>query len=502
MKRLMIILAFSIVAIQVNAQQKSTLTAKYDGGDVIITYPVPAFSDVDSVDLSIYKTGNSGGEKLLFQQKVATKKEWLFADTLTRKQPGVYQYRIQLDLDTATLQNETVVAYAFAPDLIPIATALNASNKKGTNNINISWQIADDFVVRSVALERSRKKDGDFIAIASLGNTDTSYTDIVDDANEPFFYRLVMHSVTNDNAYYSAIIHVLPEFEILPLTVANVKVSQAKGEIVLSWENVDKNATGFYILKRTAAQGDFVPTSTRIDVNETNIYRWADSTSLLKDNTMYQYAIVAESNSFHRSAPSDTVTVSYTSHRFALSPPQGLQIVTANDTVYRLVWQIDDVRSLENAGYAVYFKSESSTRFELLPNGVAMNDVNYLEIPKPKDGDSYYVKAVNGNMESVPSMTFTYTNVFQKEFGPKYLRAAIIDGLLNIKWLNEEEVKFQAFKLYKWNGKTFTLVEQISADKDVVATQSYNAGELNIYKLTAVNLLGEESNGSKVLQVN
>lgn len=502
---LIAILLFCSTANSIFAQQntEAKLTAKYDGGDILLRYQLPAFDGIDSVSLAIYRTGANGIETLLKQKpKVAINSKFIYADTTIRKKPGSYQYRLQIGANQTALLSEKVWAYAFAPDEIPVVISFNAKNTKETKNINLSWKIESNYVLSAINLQRSRKQDGAFEQVATLNQYDSTYVDKVTDANEPYFYRLAMENMVNGKVYYSAITQVIPQFAIIPLAPTSVKVQQIRNKIMVSWENIDNNANGFYIMKRAAIQDTFLLASAKIFKNNTNKYQWADSTGTLINNEMYQYTIVSESNSFNRSKPSDTATITYTKNTISLSPPQNLQIVTTNDTIYNLVWQTDSLRQNEIAGYAVFVKKANGTTFTALANGVVTADINYVSIPKPSNGDTYQVIAVNGTKQSTPSIAYTYNNAFEKEFGPKYLKAAVIDHTLNIKWLKPENVAVKMYRLYKWNGKTFGLIETIQPDKEIIATKSYIAGELNIYQLKTINVAGIESNGSKVLQVN
>jgi hypothetical protein len=493
--------ATDLVFAQQNTETK--LLAKYDGGDILLSYQLPAFNGTDSLSIAIYRTGRQGDEVLIKQNlKEAVNAKFLYADTTLRKHPGIYQYRLQISAVQTVLREEKALAYAFAPDEIPMAVDFDAKNRKGTKNINLNWKIANNYLLSNIIIERSRKQDGAFAPVATLNQTDSVFVDQVSDANEPYFYRLGMENVINGKIYYATVAHVTPQFAIVPLSVTNVKAAQMRERITLSWENQDDKANGFYILKRSGKQDTFLLASAKILKNGTDKYRWTDSASTLVNNEMYQYSIVAESNSFDKSKPSDTVTIAFSRNIPALSPPQHLQVVTANDTTYSLVWQVDSLRQNEIAGYAVYIKDAGSTVFKALVDGVVTSNINYVAIPKPKNGDTYQVRAVNGSKQSTPSTAYTYTNAFEREFGPKYLKAAVMDQTLKIKWLKPENVQVRAYKLYKWNGKGFDLIATIPPDQDTVATKNYLAGDLNMYQLKTVNSQGIESKGSKVLQVN
>ena len=508
MKKIFIIIISTLftapIFAQKNKSEKDTviIDAKYDGGDIVLTYHPPLVRGIDSVSLNIYRK-DAKGEKLIKQKsKVATNRKWLFADTTTRKNPGVYDYRIVALADNVSVREDKVRAYAYPPDVRPIAGKFKAVNKKGTNNISLSWKIDNSFILQNITIQRSRKKTEGYQAIASLQGSDTVYVDNADDANEPFFYRLDMSTIRDGRIYQSASIFVLPDFAIIPMAATNVKAIQKNKSIVVTWENFDDKARGFYVKKRTENKGEFITASSVITKDSTNKYEWKDTTTALVVNQMYQYVIVSESNSFDKSNPSDTVIISFINNDVRLSPPQNISIITANDTIYNLAWVVDSLRMKEIAGYAVYVKKSSEKEFKQMENGITTADVNYIRIPKPRDGDTYKVQSVNGDKQSVFSLPFTYNNAFEKEFGPKYLKAGVIENVLHLRWLKSSSLLVKEYRLYKWNGANFDLVETISPDITTITVKSYLPGQLNMYQLKTVNANNLESNGSKVLQVN
>ena len=500
-----------LLTIIASAQQKPTqkqeelgftnFTAKYDGGDVVLTYNPVVEVRTDSIVINVLRKGLDGEKLIRTNRKIALASAFKFADTTIRKKPGTYLYQLTAHLATKVIATANVWAFAYPADAKPVAAMLKVNNIKGSNHNIIKWRLQNAFVLSALQLKRSRSKDGKYEKVADLNLQDSLFVDKVHDANEPFYYRLDMTAHNDEKVYQSVPVFVIPDFVIVPKAVVGIKAEQKKEAVYVTWQNNDEFARGYYVKKRVGNAGDFVATSSIITKNKTNNYLWKDTLSSLQPKEMYQYVVVAESNSFNQSNHSDTATISFRSIVKVLSPPNDLRILTANDTTYYLVWSVDSLHKDEVVGYQLYYKAKGASGFKAVKDGFTVGKQNYISIQKPKDGDSYYVKAVNGDIQSAASMTYTYTNAFQKEFGPKYLKAAVVDGLLNIKWLKAEEVKFKAFKLYKWNGKSFALVEQINAEKDLIATKSYVAGELNIYKLTTINLQGEESNGSKSLEV-
>ena len=504
MKKILFLL-FTIAGLSATAQQKQGVTtpaliAKYDGGDIILQYN-PQSPSKDSIVVNIYRKGKIAEEVIRSGKKIASNNTWLYVDTFTRKNPGVYQYRIESTINNI-LKSDEVWAYAYSPDLVPVAGNIKIQNIKGSNAVYLSWEIADNFMVKYIIIQRSRKKDSGFKPIATLKGSETSYLDRVNDANEAFFYRIDMVPYNSDRVYQSASVFTMPQFAIIPTKVQHVKAEQSNKNIVISWESDDEYSRAFYIYKRSHNQGEFTPASLAIAANKTKKYQWIDTASSLSNNTMYQYIVLAESNSYDKSIPSDTLTLSYKNKNIPLNAPQDLRILTANDTTYHLVWAVDSLQNENNAVFAVYFKSKNDPDFKLLPNGTVLASLNYLEISNPKDGDTYKVKALQENRSSAFSLPFTYRNAHERNFGPKYLKATQINEGLFIKWTVNPNLEVNAYKLYKWDGKNFVLIENINGRAESIVTKKYQAGQLNVYKLVTVDKKGLENEGSELLQVN
>ena len=499
---LLVLISKTILAQQTATQNSQKLTAIYDGGDIIIDYNPLLNSKADSIFIDVIRKGNDGEKLIRSNKKIAIGKNYKFADTTLRKIPGIYQYVVKAKIDSLVLDQESVWAHAYAPDVRPVVAVFKVINPKGTNHIILNWNIASNFWVRNIALKRSRKQNGNYETISNINPKDTLFIDKVNDANEPFFYRLDLTGFADDKVYSSASIFVIPQFAIIPKAVNNISAVQNNQSIVVRFTNDDEYARGFYVKKRKQNDGEFLNASPIIFKNNSKQYVWKDTLSSLIPTEMYQYVVVAESNSFDLSRNSDTATVAYSFAKLPIAPPTDVRILTVNDTTYNLAWSVDSLRMKEIAEYQVYVRHKNDTDFKIFTNGSILGSINYLQIPKPKDGDMYKVKSTSVAKESIFSLPVHYKNPFEKDFGPTYLKAAVYNNLLNIKWLKSETLKVKAYKLYKWDGKAFILIETIQPDKDMVATKNYIAGQLNLYQLRTVNSDNIESNGSKVLQMN
>src|SRR5689334_16947985 len=111
----LILLCLSVLAIHGSGQQKVTtanLTAKYDGGDIVLSYMPSGLTGTDSVFMDVFRNGLDGRRLIKKHKKIAVFKLTQFADTTIRQKPGIYEYQVELRRDTALFLRDRVRAQA------------------------------------------------------------------------------------------------------------------------------------------------------------------------------------------------------------------------------------------------------------------------------------------------------------------------------------------------------------------------------------------------------
>ena len=64
-----------------------------------------------------------------------------------------------------------------------------------------------------------------------------------------------------------------------------------------------------------------------------------------------------------------------------------------------------------------------------------------------------------------------------------------------------EDENIREYRLYKWQGRDFKMIENIDKNSNTILVKNYIAGEKNQYMLTAVNTKGVENKGTKPITV-
>jgi hypothetical protein len=494
-----------LVQSQVVKPLSNSFTVRYVGTKVLVQYRFEQKKGTAKVAVVLYR-GNEKNEnvKAIHQlNNLSVSSDYFFADSTLPAQ-GTYQYTIEVMSNDAVVLRESKTVYAYPAGVSPAIKTFDAKAKMQSNEVTLKWELTNTFLAGNITILRSRKRETGYAPIATVKNTDKTYLDIVDDANEPFFYQLQVVDLSKSESIYTPTIFVVADFVIKPEKAKNVRGTVRKNKPTIYWESTDAASRGFYIYKKNTTDNKFLQATGIIIKDSADKFSWTDSSSLLKAGQTYEYCIFAESNSYTKSEPSDTVRltieVEQASVTVTVPAPQDIRIIQNGDASINIVWAADNTNE-DITGYAVFQKKITEREFRLLPNGIVSSEINYITINNPENGNSYIVKSKIGDKESAASRAVQWNNKEDKNFGPKHLKGEIIDSELTLSWLANDNANIKEYKLYKWTGRDYSVVQTIDKNASTVIVKNYTAGEKNQYMLTAINLKGVESEGTTAITV-
>ena len=322
----------------------------------------------------------------------------------------------------------------------------------------------------------------------------------MDETNETFFYKLQIANAATGELVYTPAIQVIADFVIKPMPPLNVRGIIKNDKPQLFWQSADTLSRGFYVFKKLSTDEKFFQASNIILRVAGNQMSWTDSGSQVKPGTTYQYKVIAESNSNTKSASSDTITISTGNDKVLLTPPHDLRLSLNGDSI-DIIWAPGEESNKYISEYVIYQKKVSERNFTIIGTASAFAMRNYITIATPESGSSFMVKSKSGSKESVPTEPVTWIDKTEKTFGPRFIKAEIIDNVLNISWLNTEDENIREFRLYKWQGRDFKVIENIDKNMNTIQVKNYTPGEKNQYLLTALNIKGVENKGTKPITV-
>lgn len=485
----------------VNKFSSPLFTLEYVGKNIFVQYRFSKSDSREKANIVLYR-GNEKNEglKAIHQlNNLFLSNDYVFIDS-TLPGKGIYQYTIEAIVNGVAVQRESATVYAYPKTVVPFIKSFDAKNKKGSNEIAVSWTLANGFLVNNIILMRSRKRDDVFKAIATLKKDEKSYLDNVDETNETFFYKLQIANAATGDVIYTPAIQVIADFVIKPMPAINVHGILKSGMPQVFWQSADTLSKGFYVFKRISTDQSFFQGSNIILRDAGNQMSWTDSGSQIQPGTTYQYKIIAESNSNTKSESSDTITISTGINKKFLTPPYDFRLVQNGDSL-DIIWTREDEKVNYIAEYVIYQKKVSEREFMVIGKAPAFTTRNYFTIATPESGSSFMIRSKSGMMESVPTEPITWLNKSDKNFGPRFIKAEIIESVLNISWVNPANENIREYRLYKWQGRDFKMIENIDKNTNAIQVKNYTSGERNQYMLTAVDIKGVENKGTKALTV-
>ncbi len=289
--------------------------------------------------------------------------------TLTEK--GIYRYYVKLLLEDGKEEFSPIV-YGHNMGFIqnPRVISMDVVSSKTQKAIDISWQLTNNFSVRSLSLFRSSHAEKDFVKIAELAGDATSYSDMVPLSNHNYFYFLL---IADFFGYQQPSVPVpgFCLFEQQPYPPQYLSVQNQNDKINLSWQNVERNLSGYQVF-RSIADEPFVPLHVMQTSNELEVSFVDSLSAAFSESSMLRYYIINFSDSYTKSNPSDTVSVYFKKQELPLPPDQFDAIVLDNGSV-KLIWERNKSRGV--IGYNVYLTEPEQ---KLLNNDLISANTNYL----------------------------------------------------------------------------------------------------------------------------
>jgi hypothetical protein len=198
-----------------------------------------------------------------------------------------YNYRIRGISPFGEISNYSNTVEATARDITPpnLPDSLWLSYKEG--NVLVSWAYeintkSSDLQITHI--ERSTMVDSKFKEIGLLRNSTSSvnnYTDLIDDSNPYYFYRLRLTDKNNNSAYTNPVSVQIPD--TIPPAIPSVTSAtiDSLGNIKLTWKNnQEKDLLGYQIYSANREDGMYTNLinnayqdnewSTTIDINYLN----------------------------------------------------------------------------------------------------------------------------------------------------------------------------------------------------------------------------------------
>lgn len=410
---------------------------------------------------------------------------------------GAYDYRIQL---SDIFGNSDTSVYYFEGNNIPKELVPEVSDVKITSvpdnrALQIAWNVSARERVQSVTLYRSRDYEGPYRVAGVFNGSDKSYTDVVDQANELYFYSFEIKDIFGYSTR-SIRYHSVYEGNSVPTPPIDLTITETVDGPQLDWWATDHITRGFYVFRKEGPDGAFEQISPMILIKEGK-GAYLDSARLSPEFN-YFYAVKSESDTYTQSIFSDTLFYQpvLAPQSTYLKPPHDINI-SYSENVARLSWENVHEDYPEVLGYQVYRKSENEKEYQLLTRE-PLPFVQNMYLDSAFNGGlrlSYMIVSIDGKgnsgARSLPvnlDLTGAYILV-PDETG----FAADIRGI-TLKWTAFSPEQVKSIKIYRAEDDgNIQLVSTLDNKKTQYRDTSVKKGKSYIYQVATVDIRGKEN---------
>lgn len=416
---------------------------------------------------------------------------------------GAYDYRVQL---SDIFGNKDTSVYYFEGNNIPKELIPEVSDVKITSTpdkraLQLDWNVSAQERVQSITLYRSRDYEGPYRVAGVFNGSDKSYTDVVDQANELYFYSFEVKDIFGYSTR-SIRYHSVYEGNSVPTPPIDVTLTETADGPQLDWSATDRITRGFYVFRKEGPDGAFEQISPMILIKEEK-GTYLDS-ARLNPEFNYFYAVKSESDTYTQSIFSDTLFYQpvLAPQSAYLKPPHDINI-SYSENVARLSWENVHEDYPEVLGYQVYRKSENEKDYQLLTRE-PLPFVQNMYLDSAFNGAlrlSYMIVSIDGKgnsgARSLPvnlDLTGAYILV------PDETGFAADARGISLKWtaLSTEQIK--SIKIYRAEDDgSIQLVSTLDNKKTQYRDIAVKKGKSYTYQVATVDIRGKENRAEPIV---
>lgn len=371
----------------------------------------------------------------------------------------------------------------------PISQLTALSTAQG-HEVKLSWRIENKKYLNGVTIMRSSNYDSGYQRVVTLPVSDTSFTDIVPETGENFYYYLIINSA-NDTPVNSAKVFVAYTGDSgIPARPSPVDALTIPNGIKVYWQDNNSYTKGFFVYRRSNTTEDFVQASPMVPAGD-SVYSFTDTSGILRGGEVYQYIVRTMNEGGQLSQNSDTVTT-YPGIKASLMAPMNLRY-HLDKNIVTLIW--DDMTLWEEnlSGYKVYRKMGDGI-WEPLKNDSLRAKKNFYSdtLVRATDRYSYAVRTWDffGNESETSEIRLPARGEVLNP-PPPGITLRQSTNHVYISW-GQMSREYSAVKIYRSEpGQPDQLIGTVKED-DFYEDKNVAAGKLYLYRLSIVDNTNQE----------
>ena len=316
-----------------------------------------------------------------------------------------------------------------------------------------------------------------------------------------YFYYLQLNDQFGEVPYKTAKVFGLYKSNAIPMTPMNLHSSKTEKGVKLIWEQPEQSINVYHIY-RNFDESLSLNELTSIISND-SIVQFVDTSSSLKADKYFYYAVRSENTSNNLSEFSDTISVIPVSNQ-KLNPPKDLTGYV-DETGVVLYWQNMFAENPTISGYQVLRKFISKNSKEeykpVIDSILSPKQNNYVDVSAKEYGKYEYAIKVYDifGKESPLSSSISINILSEPVLIPSGITAIGADEGIKITWQISSLNKIKEFVLYRYmRGEEPKIIATIESNKPLeFIDASAKIDNLYFYFLKSVSDLNLESDSSE-----
>lgn len=320
----------------------------------LYTYAI-AVGENRPVWLEVYRSNDKKGFDMIAAEILVAPGHdtirYVIKDTTAREGDLYYYFLKGYDaLGNASVNSDTLLTASLDFVQMPLPQQVVVLQDSAADGISISWKMQKASLINMLTLYRSTNSVDGFEPIAVLSPDQQQFADDNVKPATAYFYYFEATYKMQDRPKRSTMFAGSYTDKRPPAPPAGITATGTEQGITISWENHDKNISGFWLYR--AEQGrPLVLTGALIPAIDTiTQYNFTDTDSLFNGGVFYTYAIRSYSTSHVESIFSDTAVARPLKNIPVPKPPLDVKAQTTNGKTW-VTW--DDVSAYDGhvAGY-------------------------------------------------------------------------------------------------------------------------------------------------------
>ena len=322
---------------------------------------------------------------------------------------------------------------------------------------------------------------------------------------QKYYYYLTSSTYLGEASYASNKYYAIPASDAKPDKPRYFKGLPVKSGVKLSWRSKDDFVKGYYVYRST---GKGLPMNQisgyLLKKDKDTVMTYIDSSSAIRGNKMYAYAMMAESYSYVKSDMSDTL---YIIPGKKTEPMQPFEVdAVVRDTAIKVRWH--DMTKLENniSGYNVFRrKSGPKENFMKLNKALIKAEVNCYYDNTAARGISYEYEVESLDIfGGISKKSSAALGMIPEEeiVSPNGLKYSLTKNGYLLEWNEVMMDDMAGYRIYTYTeGVAPALLASVDKTTNSYELTKLMKGKQTFIYMTVFNKAGKESAASETIVI-